>query len=197
MKTTSSTRAAGARPYCRTALLCLGFLTAVLGAYIAGVNSNDTRTPAALDPLCRAADEIASSLAGPADAALGSFCDRGGAGGNGGADGGADTLPRGAVNGPVNAAPDLMNHTSTLIKETSPLLPDVVGALIPPPPLPAPGGLVGEGGGHDIPSELATTLHAALVALCRSGNGNGGGSTVRPHTPPQVTVSFPPSSSHT
>ena len=93
MKTTSSTRAAGARPYCRAALLCLGFLAAVLGAYLAGVNSNDTRTWAALDPFCRAADENAS-LAVPADAALGSFCDRDGAGGNGGADGGAATLPR-------------------------------------------------------------------------------------------------------
>ena len=128
MKTTSSTRAAGARPYCRAALLCLGFLTAVLGAYLAGVNSNDTRTPAALDPLCRAADdEIASSLAGPADAALGSFCDRGGAGGNGGADGGAATLPRGAVNGPVNAAPDRMNNTSTMIQDEAARAPLRVG----------------------------------------------------------------------
>ena len=156
MKTTSSTRAAGARPYCRAALLCLGFLAAVLGAYIAGVNSNDTRTRAALDPLCRAADENAS-LAGPADAALGSFCDRGGAGGNGGADGGAATLPREAVNGPVNAAPDRMNNTSTMIQDEAARapLPGVhdVGRP-PPPPLSAPGGLGGEGGGHDVPSEF-------------------------------------------
>ena len=119
MKTTSSTRAAGARPYCRTALLCAGFFTVVLGTFMAGVIRNDTRTRAALDPLCRAADENASP-AGPADAALGSFCDRGGAGGNGGADGGAATLPRGAVNGPVNAGPDRMNNnTSTVIKVVS------------------------------------------------------------------------------
>ena len=158
MKTTSSTRAAGARPYCRAALLCTGFLAAVLGAYLAGVNSNDTQTRAALGPLCRAADEIASlHVAVPAaDAALSSFCGARGVSTDGGEQG---TFPQGAVNGPVNAAPDRMNHTRTIVKETAST---PLGG--PSPPLPAPGGLEGEGGGHDVPpSQLA----------CRRGSKEG------------------------